>query len=741
MTRVTRSRRTKVDISQITQNLPIGNAPRATNIQTRRSSAQTSRQEEESPLTAKLTSIWSTIKSHKDTSVSYRNRVYAKLFMSLPDKKMYPDYYEEIKHPISLDIIKQRIDDGEYLDEEAFGEDLELMCENAKRYNVEGSQIHNDAIILQKLARKLLKGDTEKDKDDNKVSTNLEEVEHNGENYRVGDYVHIVNETDPNKPNVAHIHRIWENHKGVRGIYVCWYYHPEQTKHQATHKFYENEVFKTNTFHDHSFSDVIEKCYVLQYKDYISGRPKGSEDKAVYLCESRYNEHQKNFSKIKNWASTMPDGVPLRKIELIKFNVPIIPKKVESALAASFRKTMEKTKAEESRKELQIPNKYENDTDSYADDPFSPSRAITPVRNVRLGRPPGSSYSNRGQTPVQSYTYDSDHYTSYASSSVVHSPYSMNSGYPITSTPLTENMIPPQYEFVASPHEMPISIPQIPPQHQYIPQQYYQAPPPVVQSATPVMPSPAIPNPTVPNPVLPVPKPTRTGPFLEVPPETAEYFARDDEGNLLWFTSPPIDVVDLPQPMHSIEYLHRREEIIERENNKKRKLQEMLNHQDHQNHQTSQNYQNGKTNQNHQNNQPDRNYHNCQPDQNYQNGQTNNQNYPNGQTNNQNYQDGQTYNQNCQDSQADQRYQDGQTDQSYQGQADQNYQGQTQNYQIDQKDQNTSISESQSQSIPHLKDELVNNIEGLADVWMNDAYALKQQLNDRPEYYEMNKEV
>ncbi|CAB5112674.1 unnamed protein product [Rhizophagus irregularis] len=486
---------------------------------------------------------------------------------------MYPDYYEEIKNPISLDVIKQKIDDGEYLNEEAFEADLELMCENAKKYNVEGSQIHNDAIILQKLARKLLKGDI--DKDDNEVSTNIDEVEHNGEIYQVGDYVHIFNEANPSKPNVAHIHRIWENNKGVK-------------------------VFKTNTFHDHSFNDVIEKCYVLQYKDYISGRPKGSEGMSVYLCESRYNEHQKNFSKIKNWASTMPDGVPYKKMELVRFKEAIIPKKVESILIPM------------------IPSLHHE--------------AITPVRSTRLGRPPRSRGSNRRQTPVtyqhpQSYqpAYDSDHYN-YASPSIAHSPYPMTSGYPVTSTPLTENIqttgMSHQYEFTAPSHEMAISMPPVPPQHQFLPQQYFQAPS-IVQQTTPVMQNPIMMtnaamtnaamhnsvmqnsvihnsvmrtsviqtpimrNPTVQSPTMINPtKPTinhRSEPILEVPSETTEYFACDDGGNMLWFHSPPVDVVSLGEPMHSIDYLHRREEIIMREGDKKRTFHEISYHNDNQN--------------------------------------------------------------------------------------------------------------------------------------------------------------
>lgn len=86
-------------------------------------------------------------------------------FEKLPDAKQYPDYYEEIKIPIALDnirvsfvfyrilerglpLIKKRIKRREYKSVEHFEADVRLMCENAKKYNDDGSRIFNDAVAI-----------------------------------------------------------------------------------------------------------------------------------------------------------------------------------------------------------------------------------------------------------------------------------------------------------------------------------------------------------------------------------------------------------------------------------------------------------------------------------------------------------------------------------------------------------------------------------------------------------------
>lgn len=68
----------------------------------------------------------------------------AELFMDLPDKEAYPDYYTYIEQPISLSEIKQRAEEDQDAPEEIVS-DLKRMCTNALRYNAEGSEVYEDA--------------------------------------------------------------------------------------------------------------------------------------------------------------------------------------------------------------------------------------------------------------------------------------------------------------------------------------------------------------------------------------------------------------------------------------------------------------------------------------------------------------------------------------------------------------------------------------------------------------------
>ncbi|PJF20054.1 hypothetical protein PSACC_00137 [Paramicrosporidium saccamoebae] len=78
------------------------------------------------------------------------NRYRSDLFLQLPERDQYPDYYQLITDPISLAEIEQKISD--YASVDAFMEDLEKMFGNAMRYNVEGSQVYEDAQMMKQLA-------------------------------------------------------------------------------------------------------------------------------------------------------------------------------------------------------------------------------------------------------------------------------------------------------------------------------------------------------------------------------------------------------------------------------------------------------------------------------------------------------------------------------------------------------------------------------------------------------------
>ncbi|XP_060621852.2 protein polybromo-1 isoform X6 [Anolis sagrei] len=81
------------------------------------------------------------------------NRRLCELFMVKPSKKDYPDYYKIILEPMDLKIIEHNIRSEKYIGEEAMIEDMRLMFRNARHYNEEGSQVYNDAHILEKILK------------------------------------------------------------------------------------------------------------------------------------------------------------------------------------------------------------------------------------------------------------------------------------------------------------------------------------------------------------------------------------------------------------------------------------------------------------------------------------------------------------------------------------------------------------------------------------------------------------
>jgi hypothetical protein len=79
------------------------------------------------------------------------------LFKELPSKKDYPDYYFQIQEPIAILCIREKLDQSQYQDIAAAAEDMRLMCNNAQHYNMEGSECHTDAGLLQARVGKRLK--------------------------------------------------------------------------------------------------------------------------------------------------------------------------------------------------------------------------------------------------------------------------------------------------------------------------------------------------------------------------------------------------------------------------------------------------------------------------------------------------------------------------------------------------------------------------------------------------------
>ncbi|ORZ22517.1 SNF2 family N-terminal domain-domain-containing protein [Absidia repens] len=75
--------------------------------------------------------------SRAEDEHTYRNR--SQLFMDLVSKRDYPIYYTMIKNPISMKMINKRIHSPYYKTIQQFRADFDLMFDNARTFNEEGS--------------------------------------------------------------------------------------------------------------------------------------------------------------------------------------------------------------------------------------------------------------------------------------------------------------------------------------------------------------------------------------------------------------------------------------------------------------------------------------------------------------------------------------------------------------------------------------------------------------------------
>ncbi|XP_042217828.1 protein polybromo-1-like isoform X3 [Homarus americanus] len=92
--------------------------------------------------------LYNAVREYRDAE----GRQLSEVFLKLPSKALYPDYYEVIKLPIDLERILHKWKNGMYITLDDIMGDLTLMFQNACRYNEPDSQIYRDALSLQRHA-------------------------------------------------------------------------------------------------------------------------------------------------------------------------------------------------------------------------------------------------------------------------------------------------------------------------------------------------------------------------------------------------------------------------------------------------------------------------------------------------------------------------------------------------------------------------------------------------------------
>ncbi|XP_039658876.1 probable global transcription activator SNF2L2 isoform X1 [Perca fluviatilis] len=144
--------------------------------------------EKHSPNPPKLTKQMNTI---IDTVINYRDgsgRQLSEVFVQLPSRKELPEYYELIRKPVDFKKIKDRVRNHKYRSVVDLERDVMLLCHNAQTFNLEGSQIYEDSIVLQsvfKSARQKIAKDDESEDDSDEDDDDEDESEAEAKSVRV----------------------------------------------------------------------------------------------------------------------------------------------------------------------------------------------------------------------------------------------------------------------------------------------------------------------------------------------------------------------------------------------------------------------------------------------------------------------------------------------------------------------------------------------------------------------------
>lgn len=102
----------------------------------------------------KLISCSKSVVALKDPSTKRR---LSEIFIEKPDPAAFPDYYEIVDKPVSINDILRKCRAKLYPDIREFKDDWKLMFANARRFNGEGSWVVVDALALEKELERVLK--------------------------------------------------------------------------------------------------------------------------------------------------------------------------------------------------------------------------------------------------------------------------------------------------------------------------------------------------------------------------------------------------------------------------------------------------------------------------------------------------------------------------------------------------------------------------------------------------------
>ncbi|XP_038311133.1 protein polybromo-1 isoform X22 [Canis lupus baileyi] len=216
----------------------------------------------------------------------------------------------------------------------------------------------------------------------------FEQLRYNDMWLKVGDCVFIKSHGLV-RPRVGRIEKVWVR-DGAAYFYGPIFIHPEETEHEPTKMFYKKEVFLSNLEETCPMTCILGKCAVLSFKDFLSCRPTEIPENDILLCESRYNESDKQMKKFKG-LKRFSLSAKVVDDEIYYFRKPIVPQKEPSPLLEKKIQLLEAKFAELEGGEDDIEEMGEED-----------SEVIEPPSLPQLQTPLASELDLMPYTPPQS---------------------------------------------------------------------------------------------------------------------------------------------------------------------------------------------------------------------------------------------------------------------------------------------------------------------------------------------------
>ncbi|ELU06966.1 hypothetical protein CAPTEDRAFT_176480 [Capitella teleta] len=128
--------------------------------------------------------------------------------------------------------------------------------------------------------------------------------------FRIGECVYVLRDnlndsvdedlpkTTEDSNDIFQIERLYKNECGERFAFGHYYIRPHETFHEATRKFFQNEVFRVPLYEIIPLESITGRCCVMDLNTYCRGRPKGVRAENVFICEYRLDKTAHMFYKI-----------------------------------------------------------------------------------------------------------------------------------------------------------------------------------------------------------------------------------------------------------------------------------------------------------------------------------------------------------------------------------------------------------------------------------------------------------